>query len=115
MRAQHKQLILLPVAFQSLCDLLLASLHSAIPIPRHFPGVAFPIQNRLQDGLPGHPGDVADHVGQLDIHLRQRLLHPLNMTTEYSAPDPGAVASIRDCVSFAARAGQVEFNQRRLA
>jgi len=40
-----------------------------------------PIQNRLHDGLPGDPTDVADHVGQLDIHLRQRLLHPLNMAT----------------------------------
>jgi hypothetical protein len=84
---QDEQLILLPVALQSLRDLFLAGLHSlaglhpAIPIRRQFPGIALPIQNRLQDGLPGHPADVADHVGQLDIHLRQRLLHALNVAT----------------------------------
>src|SRR5262249_11742590 len=75
---QHKQLILLPIALR-LRDLLLAGLNPAIPIRRQFPGIPFSIQNRFQDGLTGHPADVADHVGQLDIHLRQRLLHPLNM------------------------------------
>jgi hypothetical protein len=71
----------LPVALQSLHDLFLAGLHPAIPIRRQFLGIALPIQNRLQDGLPGHPADVADHVGQLDIHPRQRLLHALNVAT----------------------------------
>jgi hypothetical protein len=31
--------------------------------------------------VPGHSADVADHVGQLDIHPRQRLLHALNVAT----------------------------------
>src|SRR5215469_12573695 len=78
---QQKQLILLPVALQSLRDLLLAGLNPAIPICLQFPEIAFSIQNRFQDGLPCHPTDVADHIDQLDIHLRQRLLHALNMTT----------------------------------
>jgi len=29
--------------------------------------------------MPVTPGDVADHVVQLDIHQRQRLLHPLRV------------------------------------
>jgi hypothetical protein len=31
--------------------------------------------------VPGHSADVADHVGLLDIHPRQRLLHAPNVAT----------------------------------
>ena len=41
--------------------------------------IAFPSQNGLDDCLSGRSAHIAQHIGQLDIHLRQRLLHPLNM------------------------------------
>src|SRR5580704_16142952 len=42
-------------------------------------GIAFACQNGFNDCLSGHSADVAQHIRQLDIHLRQRLLHPLDV------------------------------------
>jgi hypothetical protein len=36
-------------------------------------------QNGVEDGQTGGPGDVADHVMNLKVHLVQRLLHVLQM------------------------------------
>ena len=33
--------------------------------------------------LPGPSADLADRVGQLHVHLRERLLHMLNTTREF--------------------------------
>src|SRR5664279_2828598 len=41
-------------------------------------GVTFSSDNVSQDGHSSRTTDVADHVGQLDIHLRQRFLHVLD-------------------------------------
>ncbi len=38
-------------------------------------GVALPRQDRPNDRLPRHPGDVAHHVVEQQVHLPQRLLH----------------------------------------
>jgi hypothetical protein len=40
--------------------------------------VSFSIQNRLNDGQACMAADVADHIGQLHVHLGENLLHPLN-------------------------------------
>src|SRR5215831_2422536 len=90
---QHKQLIVLPIALQRLRDLLFAGLHPNIPIRRQLACIAFPIQNRLNNGLPRHPADVADHIGQLDIHLGQRFFASAEYGAPHSALDPVAAAS----------------------
>ncbi len=42
-------------------------------------GIALPAEDRPDDRQAGHPGDVADDVGQLQVHLLEGLLHVLNM------------------------------------
>jgi hypothetical protein len=46
---------------------------------REFGRVAFAGEQGVNDREPGQPSDVADHMVQLQIHLVQRLLHPLDM------------------------------------
>src|SRR5262249_28973394 len=41
--------------------------------------IAFPCQNGLDDRLSRHSAHIAQHIRQLEIHLRQRLLHPLDV------------------------------------
>jgi len=41
--------------------------------------IAFPGQNGLNDRLSRHSAHVTEHIGQLDIHLRQRLLYVLDV------------------------------------
>src|SRR5439155_15719721 len=73
---QHKQQIFLPAALQTPCNLLLTRLHPKITKRSQLTRIAFACQNGLDDRLPGHSADVAQHVRQLDIHLHQRLLDP---------------------------------------
>jgi hypothetical protein len=42
-------------------------------------GWALPSQNRPHDLHPHDPGDIAEHLVQLQIHLLQGLLHQLNL------------------------------------
>ena len=46
--------------------------------------IAFASQNRLDDGLAAHPTHIAQHIGQLDIHVSQSFLYPLNMSARSS-------------------------------
>ena len=69
----------MPVALQAPRDLQLACLHARIAKLSQFMRIAFTGQNRLDDRLSRHSAHVSEHIGQLDIHLRQRLLHPLNV------------------------------------
>jgi hypothetical protein len=41
--------------------------------------IAFSSQNGLDDGLSGHSAHIAQHIGQLEVHLRQRLLDPVRV------------------------------------
>src|SRR5439155_723131 len=79
---QYKQQIWLPVALQIVRDLLLARLHPRIPKLSQLMRIAFACENGLDDGLPGNSADIAQHVRQLHIHLRQRLLYPQNRSEE---------------------------------
>src|SRR6201981_1222888 len=78
---QNEQQIFLPVALQIARDLLLARLDSTIPKLSQLMRITFASQNGLDDGLSGDTADIAQHVRQLHIHLRQPLLHPQNMST----------------------------------
>jgi hypothetical protein len=93
---QHKQHIFLPVAFLTARDFFLAYLHP--PIPKRSPliWIAFANQDGFHDRLPRHPAHVIEHIGELDIHLRERLLHSLNMPT-------GRPHQIIDSVTLAAQ------------
>src|SRR5260370_7772014 len=44
---------------------------------QHF-GVTLAGHNRPHDRLPGHAHHVGEHLGQLQVHLHQRLLHALH-------------------------------------
>src|SRR6516225_872568 len=76
---QQKQQIWLPIALQTLRNLFLTGLDPRIPKLSQLMRIALAYQNGLDDGLSGRSAHIAQHIGQLDIHLRQRLLHPLNM------------------------------------
>jgi hypothetical protein len=41
-------------------------------------GSALTRDDGAEDRQPGLPGDVGEGVGELDVHQRQRLLHPLH-------------------------------------
>ena len=42
-------------------------------------GVGTPRDDVAENAQPGDAGDVADHDGELEVHLDQRLLHPLDV------------------------------------
>jgi hypothetical protein len=58
-------------------NLFFASGNAGMAQFRQSTGVAFAFENRSDDGLPSHSADIADRIGQLHIHFRQRLLHVL--------------------------------------
>ena len=66
------------IALQRLGNLCLTLGTSGSPMPGQLVRVAFPSHDVTNDHHPGDASDVADHVGQLDIHLLQRLLHTLD-------------------------------------
>ena len=41
--------------------------------------ISFSGHDGPDDPLPGLPGNVGDHIRQLNVHLQQRLLHVLDM------------------------------------
>ena len=49
------------------------------PTQRRRRRVALPAQDSVEDCHPRHPRQVADHVMQLHVHLRQRFLHQPNL------------------------------------
>ena len=75
---QHEQQFGTPVALQAFGDLLLAGLNPRIAEFSQFLRIALTSHNRPHDRLSGQPAQIADHVCQLHVHLRQCLLHPLN-------------------------------------
>ncbi|MCY1297113.1 hypothetical protein D9M70_465400 [compost metagenome] len=78
--AQHEQVLLAPVARQGLGDLLGAGLDAAVAVPGQYLGVALAGDDGADDGLAGLPHDVAEHLGELEVHLHQRFLHALHPT-----------------------------------
>ena len=68
-----------PRPLQRKGDLVLAVTTSRIAQLGQFDGVAFARQDGGDDQHSGHPGDVADDLRQLDVHLLQGLLHVLDV------------------------------------
>jgi len=67
-------------ALERLGDVVLAVGAVGIAMCRQLVWVTLAGDDVAQDEQPRHAGDVADDVGQLEIHLLQRLLHVLNLT-----------------------------------
>ena len=76
---EHKEQFRPVVAGQRRRDLGGRRPTPAVAKPRQLRRVAFPGDNGADDLQARLPGDVADHEWQLEIHLHQRLLHPLDM------------------------------------
>src|SRR6516162_1513715 len=76
---EHKQQVFLPVPLQAAGDLFFARLDPYIAQRRQGLWVTLASQNGLDDGLSRRPAQVADHVGQLHVHLRQHFLHTLDV------------------------------------
>jgi len=69
-----------PRSLQREGNLVLAVMTAFIPQLGQFDGVAFAIQDGVDDRHPGLPRDVTDDFRQLDIHLLHGLLHMLDVT-----------------------------------
>ena len=70
-----------PVAFQRFADRLLIRLDPGIAQFCQHSGVALTLHDGIQDRQPRQAGDVGDHVMELHVHLRERLLHVLHVLT----------------------------------
>ncbi len=76
---EGKKMFLPVVAFQTTGDLFFRLLHPVIFERRQLPRVAFSRQDSADDGQSREPAQVAQDVMQAEVHLRQRLLHVLNV------------------------------------
>ena len=76
---QAEQMLGPVVAVQGAGNGGLAVLATLVPKSRQSLGVALSCKDRLDDPHAGHPGDVGDDVVQLQVHLGQSLLHPLDV------------------------------------
>lgn len=65
---------------QSFGDSRLAVFALRIAQESQFVGITLALQNRGDNTLAGHASDIGDHLGQLDIHLFESLLHVLRVT-----------------------------------
>jgi hypothetical protein len=66
------------VALQALGDLIAAGPDAHVLHRRQHTAVALAGDDGAQDLLPRLAGDIGDDVGELDVHLRERLLHGLH-------------------------------------
>jgi hypothetical protein len=76
---QGEQVLGPPVALQRPGDLGFTMLTMAVAQLGQRGWVPFASQDRLENRHASHPRDVADHVLQFEVHLRQRLLHMLEV------------------------------------
>ena len=67
------------VADQRLADCLDRRVAAPVPIGGQHVRIALAVHDRADDAHPGHAGDVRDDVMELQVHLRQRLLHVLDV------------------------------------
>ena len=94
-----------PVALQALDDVLGAGVDAHVLARRQRQAIALAGHDGAQDLLPCDADHVGDDVGQLDVHLRQRLLHVLHM------PGLGLeqhLALARQCAQHAHLLGRTE-------
>src|SRR5712691_8205192 len=74
-----EQVLPAPGALQRAGDRRLVRLTAPVAQLGQHAGVALSREHRPDDRQAGQPGDVAHHVGQLEIHLLERLLHVLDV------------------------------------
>ncbi len=68
-----------PVAVERTGDLRFGRLAALVTMLRQLPRITLATYDVLDDLHPGLAHDVADHLGQLDVHLFQHLLHVLHV------------------------------------
>lgn len=76
---ESKQMFMLVITFQRLGDFILALSTTSLPVTGQYFRTALPSDNGPDDLHACDASDVRQHVGQLQIHELQRLLHMLNM------------------------------------
>ncbi|MNY20656.1 hypothetical protein D3C86_1541470 [compost metagenome] len=67
-----------PIAMQAAGDGGLVRLDASVAQRCELFGVTFAMNDRPQNLQARHPGDIADHLGQLDVHLAQGFLQAIN-------------------------------------
>jgi len=77
---QSKEMLLAVIALQGFGNLLRAALDLGMPHLGQLDAVAFPGKDSAQNAHSRHPGNVTDDPVNLDIHLREGLLHALHQT-----------------------------------
>jgi hypothetical protein len=77
--AQHEDVFGAVMARERRDDLRLRGLTPRVPMLRQDVGVGLAGDDVADDVLPGHAGDIAEHDGQLQVHLHQSLLHALDV------------------------------------
>jgi hypothetical protein len=75
--AQYKQMLGPVISPQGRLDGRLAGTHTPIYQGRQFSRLALPFEDGVDDGQPAGTRHVAEHLGQLHIHLQQGFLHVL--------------------------------------
>ncbi len=78
---QFEQHIGPPVPLQTPRHLFPACLDPVVRQIRQFVRVPLALENGGDDRLPADSADIADHVGQLNVHFGQRLLHVLHLSS----------------------------------
>src|SRR6267142_631638 len=71
-------MLLAVIAFQGLGNVLRAALDLRMPHLGQLDAVAFPGKDSAQNAHSRQPGNVTDDAVDLDIHLREGLLHALH-------------------------------------
>ncbi len=81
-----------PIALQALGDLVDAGAHAHVLYRAQHLGVALAGDDGAQDLLAGLADHVGQDVGELDVHLRESLLHVLHMQKALAAQQHTALA-----------------------
>src|SRR5215470_4309972 len=63
------------IAFESFGDFLAWTLHTLVTQLSKRDRIPFALENGIQNSLAADPGDIAQNVMDLDVHLAERLLH----------------------------------------
>ena len=92
-----------PVALQAFCDLVSGSANAHVLHRGQHLTIALPSDNGAQNLLPRLTDHVRDDVGQLDVHLRERLLHALHLPALASQKHPALAPQRAQHTNFFAR------------
>ncbi len=77
---QHEQVLFAPVAGQRFRDFLRAGLDAAVAVACQRPRVTLASDDVPDNQLAAQSHHIGEHLGELDVHLHQRLLHALDPT-----------------------------------